>query len=76
MHAGEAKSGSDQRTHGGKFPAASVKKMCIRDSPRAVKFKPRRVRQPDYVPAGIRLGRSYDDFLDYCSCLLYTSRCV
>ena len=37
------------------------------DLPRAVKFKPRRVRQPDYVPAGIRLGRSYDDFLDYCS---------
>lgn len=36
------------------------------DLPRAVKFKPRREKRPDYVPSGIKLGRSYDDFLAYC----------
>ena len=35
------------------------------DLPRAVKFKPRRSRRDEYVPSGIRVGRSYDDFLLY-----------
>ena len=32
------------------------------DLPRAVKFQPRNQRHADYVPAGIKIGRSYDDF--------------
>lgn len=32
------------------------------DLPRAVKFKPRRKHAPEYVPQGIRKGRSYKDF--------------
>ena len=34
----------------------------ILDLPRAVKFKPRHTRHADYVPAGIKVGRSYDDY--------------
>lgn len=33
------------------------------DLPRAVKFKPRRQDPPDYVPKGVKIGRSYEDFL-------------
>lgn len=36
------------------------------DLPRAVKFKPRKSSHPDYVPKGVKIGRSYDDFLDFC----------
>ena len=35
------------------------------DLPRAVKFKSRKQRKVDYVPAGIKVGRSHDDFLTY-----------
>ena len=35
------------------------------DLPRAVKFKPRKSHRADYVPSGIRIGRSYNDFLAY-----------
>ncbi len=34
----------------------------IMDLPRAVKFKLRNKKHDDYVPAGIKVGRSYDDF--------------
>lgn len=33
------------------------------DLPRAVKFKPRKQEPPDYVPKGVKIGRSYEDFL-------------
>ena len=33
------------------------------DLPRAVKFKPRKNRLPEYVPKGVRIGRTFDDFL-------------
>jgi len=36
------------------------------DLPRAVKFKKRRDRHQEYVPSGVRIGRSHDDFLDFC----------
>lgn len=32
------------------------------DLPRAVKFKPRNAAHAAYVPAGIKIGRSFDDF--------------
>lgn len=32
------------------------------DLPRAVKFKPRNKKYREYVPKGVRIGRSYDDF--------------
>ena len=32
------------------------------DLPRAVKFKPRKMRAQDYVPKGIRIGRSFEDY--------------
>ena len=35
------------------------------DLPRAVKFKARKSRREDYVPSGVKVGRSYDDYLDY-----------
>ena len=35
------------------------------DLPRAVKFKPRKSHREDYVPSGVKLGRTYDDFLAY-----------
>ena len=35
------------------------------DLPRAVKFKPRKSKKADYVPKGIRIGRSYTDFLQF-----------
>ena len=35
------------------------------DLPRAVKFKPRRQKKEDYIPKGIKIGRTYDDFLCY-----------
>jgi IS30 family transposase len=33
------------------------------DLPRAVKFRPRKEKPRDYVPKGIKIGRSYEDFL-------------
>lgn len=33
------------------------------DLPRAVKFKPRNKKSAEYVPKGVRIGRSYEDFL-------------
>ena len=41
---------------------SSISRM---DLPRAVKFKPRAKKQEDYVPKGIRIGRTYEDFLRY-----------
>ena len=35
------------------------------DLPRAVKFKQRKSKQQDYVPHGVKVGRTYDDFLAY-----------
>lgn len=35
------------------------------DLPRAVKFKPRKSKKSDYVPKGVRVGRSYTDFLQF-----------
>ena len=35
------------------------------DLPRAIKFKPRKVKKQDYVPKGIKVGRTYDDYLCY-----------
>lgn len=32
------------------------------DLPRAVKFKPRRTRVSDYVPKGVRINRSFEDY--------------
>ena len=33
------------------------------DLPRAVKFKPRKEEHPEYVPKGVKIGRTYQDFL-------------
>ena len=35
------------------------------DLPRAVKFKPRKQKSTEYVPKGIKVNRSYEDFLVY-----------
>ena len=35
------------------------------DLPRAVKFKARKKGSPDYVPKGVRIGRTYEDFLAF-----------
>ena len=35
------------------------------DLPRAVKFKPRATHHPDYVPKGIRIGRTFTDYLGF-----------
>lgn len=35
------------------------------DLPRAVKFKPRKRPKSEYVPAGLKVGRSYEDFLAF-----------
>ena len=35
------------------------------DLPRAVKFKPRKSNPPEYVPKGVKVGRSYADFLQF-----------
>lgn len=37
----------------------------IIDLPRVVKFKPRDKKPAEYVPKGVKIGRSYDDFLLY-----------
>ena len=41
---------------------SSISRM---DLPRAVKFRPRAKKQDDYVPKGIKIGRTYEDFLRY-----------
>lgn len=35
------------------------------DLPRAAKFKPRKAQKGEYVPKGVKAGRSYEDFLLY-----------
>lgn len=35
------------------------------DLPRAVKFKPRKQKTVEYVPKGIKVNRSYEDFLSF-----------
>ena len=35
--------------------------------PRVVKFKPRRNHREDVVPKAVRIGRTYEEFLAYCS---------
>lgn len=35
------------------------------DLPRKVKFRPRKSPHPEYVPKGVKIGRTYDDFLLY-----------
>ena len=35
------------------------------DLPRAVKFKPRSKKLAEYVPKGVKIGRSYEDFQEY-----------
>ena len=35
------------------------------DLPRAVKFKPRKRPKSEYVPAGLKVGRSYENFLAF-----------
>lgn len=35
------------------------------DLPRKVKFKPRKSSHQQYVPHGVRIGRSYEDFLEF-----------
>lgn len=35
------------------------------DLPRAAKFKPRKGNKGEYVPKGVKIGRSFDDFLLY-----------
>ena len=35
------------------------------DLPRAVKFKQRKEKRSNYVPKGIRVGRQYEDFIDF-----------
>lgn len=35
------------------------------DLPRAVKFKPRKEKRGEYVPKGVKINRSFDDFLLY-----------
>ena len=37
----------------------------ITQLPRAVKFKARKAKKQEYVPKGVKVGRSYDDFLKY-----------
>ena len=37
----------------------------VLDLPRKVKFKPRKASHPEYVPRGVKIGRTYDDFLCY-----------
>ena len=45
--------------HQGYYSIAAI------DLPRAVKFKTRTKRAPDYVPKGARQGRAYTDYLAY-----------
>lgn len=35
------------------------------DLPRAAKFKPRKMSKGEYVPKGVKIGRSFEDFLLY-----------
>lgn len=35
------------------------------DFPRVVKFKPRKKGTPEYVPKTVKIGRTFDDFLEY-----------
>ncbi|MCL2676132.1 MAG: IS30 family transposase, partial [Firmicutes bacterium] len=37
------------------------------DLPRVVKFKPRKKKRESYIPKGLKIGRSYNDFQLYCA---------
>lgn len=39
----------------------------IMDLPRCVKFKVRKAKHADYVPQGIKVGRSFNDFTSLCN---------
>lgn len=39
--------------------------ISVLDLPRAVKFKPRRSNAAEYVPKGVKVTRSYEDFLSF-----------
>jgi len=39
--------------------------FCSVDLPRAVKFKARKAKSQPYVPKGVRIGRTYEDFLAF-----------
>jgi IS30 family transposase len=39
--------------------------VSISNLPRQVRFKPRATKRGDYVPKGIKIGRSYNDFLQH-----------
>lgn len=45
----------------------------VLDLPRCVKFKARKAKHEDYVPKGIKVGRSYDDFIALCNAEEITS---
>jgi IS30 family transposase len=39
--------------------------VSVQDLPRQTKFKPRAKKREDYVPKGVKIGRCYNDFLQY-----------
>ena len=39
--------------------------VSVSDLPRLVKFKERRIKRENYIPKGLKIGRSYNDFLAY-----------
>jgi IS30 family transposase len=39
--------------------------VSISNLPRLVHFKPRAKKREDYIPKGVKIGRSYNDFLQY-----------
>jgi IS30 family transposase len=39
--------------------------VSVMDLPRQVKFKQRRLKRQDYIPKGLKIGRTYNDFLAY-----------
>jgi len=41
--------------------------VCKLEFPRVVKFKARKQKAADYVPKAAKIGRTYDDFLNYVS---------
>ena len=47
--------------HKGYYSIANI------DLPRAVKFKPRRPHNPEYVPKCVKTGRTYEEFQQYCA---------
>jgi IS30 family transposase len=39
--------------------------VSVQDLPRQTKFRPRASKREDYVPKGVKVGRTYNDFLQY-----------